>query len=131
MLTLPGVQGAPFRQAHEGRKEPALVQGSSIKLQSGSQLTFSKRELDPWPHLPITCLGREQSVPTDFNDEGKRTFNILPPCPRAPMEMPEISSGPQHLPKQIESIYYCQNVYFLFCLHLENCGLRQIVIASK
>lgn len=77
--------------------------------------------------------GREQFIiSTDFNREGKRPLNILLLlCPRALVERPEISSGPQHLPKQIESIYYCQNVYFRVCLHLENCGLRQIVIASK
>lgn len=38
----------------------------------------------------ITCLGREQSIPTDFSHEGKRLFNITPLCPRALVKRPEI-----------------------------------------
>lgn len=127
---LPTGSADPSRDAgaHGGRKEPSLAQERSIMLQLGSQLVFSKRELKSWPHL--SSLEREQSIPSDFSHEGKRPFNNFPLCPGVLVERPEITSL-QCFPMQIWLIFYCQNVYFLSCLHLENCGLRQIVITSK
>lgn len=71
--------------AHGGRKEPCLVQERSIMLQVGSQLVFSKRKRDQWPHL--SRLWREQSIPSDLSWRKKIILHASPvlwsPCREA------------------------------------------------
>lgn len=81
------------------------------------------------PLTPHLSPGSKQSISTDFNCERKKPINIFPLYPTALVERPEISSVPQHLPKQIESIYYCQkcvfSVFYKICIF---CIWRKVVL---
>lgn len=115
VLTPLGLQGAPFMHAQAGRKEKTPGWGRSFTLQPGSQLMFSKKELDWWPHLPLTCpLGASSLSPQILIVKGRDPL-IFFLCTL----QPSWRGQKYHLslntcPSKLNLFITAKNVYFLF-----------------